>query len=78
MRAQSARAGAEDTGRAGSTGTGRSIAGSGLSPTIIARLERRGIHTFADWLALGDQRYMIFGITKATAERLDAAARVRS
>jgi hypothetical protein len=45
-----------------------------LPRVIRDRLIRAGVHALSDWLALGQQRYQIFGITKRMAAMVDALA----
>lgn len=46
-----------------------------LPPAIAARLAGEGVHSLADWRALGRKRLQIFGITKRVIKQLDELAR---
>jgi hypothetical protein len=47
-----------------------------LPPRLRERLAKAGVTTACDWLALGERRYAIFGVTRSMAEAIDALAQV--
>jgi hypothetical protein len=46
-----------------------------LPAGVIERLHVEGVHTLADWRALGRRRFELWGVTRATANLLDILAR---
>lgn len=51
------------------------IVSLGLPARAVELLAERGVHDLAGWLALGDARRRIFGVTGRTVSLLDRAAR---
>jgi hypothetical protein len=65
----------------GAAGQGRSVhtlSRLDLPRHVIAQLEAEGVTDLESWRKLGRRRLRLFGITRATAALLDAAARGRS
>ena len=44
-----------------------------IDSTVAARLRENGVVTIDDWLALGRKRFLIFGVTRVMASRIDEA-----
>ena len=77
MRGRGAALRARDAGAAVSSAwDGASIAESGLSVSIVERLEAEGVFTLTDWAALTPrERRSIWGITRRMVAELDALAK---
>lgn len=45
-----------------------------LTDEVLRRLEAVGVHSLAEWRALGVNRFRIFGISRALARRIDSLA----
>jgi hypothetical protein len=67
-------AGSDSTGDTGSDDRGpESITALGLEPHLVERLILNEIRTAADWLALGRQRFKLWGVTRRHVKLIDEA-----
>ena len=51
--------------------TGQQTIPDSLPTVIRERLKGMGVGTQADWLALGERRYKLWGVTRATVAAID-------
>lgn len=75
MSAQGAAPEGGTSGRGHIGGSRLSIAQGTLPPHILERLAAEGVHSLADWRALGRRRFQLWGVTRRVVEQVDKLAR---